>query len=162
MEQGAPPGLADLAGKGWLAIGEYWANQFRKLKLVLPLEKSFAVKDRYFRKALASFEKAERDVPVDVAVNASLSSGDLLVEFGRAIIASQRPRGIKGDELAQYEDALKVRARTFFERAVNWYAGALDRLEAEEGRPDLALSISRRLEETQQMLAGIPRPQEAR
>ena len=162
VEEGAPAELPELAGKARVAIGEYWAGQFRKSALLIPLEKSLAVKDRYFRKSLASFEKAEREAPLEVAVAATLRSGDLLVEFGKAIIASQRPRGIKGEERVLYEDALRTRARAFFERAVTRYAGALDRLEEDKGRSDLALSISQRVQETQGLLAGLPATSEAR
>lgn len=67
-----------------------------------------------------------------------------------------------GEERVQYEGALRERAGTFFERAVNRYAGVLDRLEKDKGRSDLALSVSHRVEETQGLLAGLRATSEAR
>ena len=157
MEADAPRDLFDLAGKVQIAIGEYWAEQFRSLKLTAPLEKNLAIKDRFFRRSLQAFAKAEQKAPLEVALNASQLSGDLLVEFGKAVLASQRPKGMSEEERAKYEAALAGRARPFFERSLDWYVGAIDRLEAEQGPSDLALPIRQRLEEAQRLLAQIPR-----
>jgi len=156
MEADAPRELFEVEGKAQIAIGEYWADQFRSLKLTAPLEKNLAIKDRFFRRSLQAFAKAEQKAPLEVALNASQLSGDLLVEFGQAILASQRPKGMSEEERARYEAALAARARPFFERSLDWYVGAIDRLEAERGPSDLALSIRQRLEKAQKLLAKIP------
>jgi len=156
MEADAPRELFEVEGKAQIAIGEYWADQFRSLKLTAPLEKNLAIKDRFFRRSLQAFSKAEQKAPLEVALNASQLSGDLLVEFGQAILASQRPKGMSEEERARYEAALAARARPFFERSLDWYVGAIDRLEAERGPSDLALTIRQRLEKAQKLLAKIP------
>ena len=97
MEEEAPGEFAELAGKARIAVGENWAEQFRKTRLLVPLDKSLAIKDRFFRRALGAFEKVESEAPLEVALQASLLSGDLLVEYGKAILASQRPKGLKGE-----------------------------------------------------------------
>jgi hypothetical protein len=152
VEGEAPGEFAELVGKVRIAIGENWAEQFRKTRLLVPLDKSLAVKDRFFRRALDAFEKAESEAPLEVALQASLHSGDLLVEYGKAILASQRPKGLKGDDREGYEEALRDRARSFYERSLDRYAGALDRLEDEEGPADLADPIRKRLEIAQALL----------
>ncbi|MBS1245338.1 MAG: hypothetical protein H6R41_1875, partial [Deltaproteobacteria bacterium] len=152
VEEEAPEEFAELTGKARIAIGENWAEQFRKTRLVVPLEKSLAIKDRFFRRALGAFEKVESEAPLEVALQASLLSGDLFVEYGKAILSSQRPKGLKGDEREGYEGALQDRARSFYERSIDRYAGALDRLEDEEGPADLAVPIRKRLETAQALL----------
>ncbi len=159
VEPDAPKELFEVAGKAQIAIGEYWADQFRRLKLTAPLEKNLAIKDRFFRRSLEAFEKAERKAPLEVALSASQLSGDLLVEFGKAILSSQQPKGMSEEERAQYEEALAGRARPFFERSLDWYIEALDRLEAEKGPSEFAIPLRQRLEEAQRLLAGIPAPQ---
>lgn len=154
--------VAELAGKARIAIGESWAEQFRKTRLVVPLEKSLAVKDRLFRRALGFFEKAAEDSPLEVAIQADLLSGDLLVEYGKAILDSQRPKGLKGADRQEYEEALWTRARSFFERSADWYAGALERLEEGEGPPDLAVPIRKRLETAQLLMEGPAQGMERR
>ncbi len=157
VEADAPKDLFEVAGNAQIAIGEYWADQFRKLKLTAPLEKNLAIKDRFFRRSLEAFEKAERRAPLEVALSASERSGDLLVEFGKAVLASQRPKGMSKEERARYEVALADRARPFFERSLDWYVAAIDRLEAERGPSDLAIPIRKKLEEVQRLLAeGAP------
>ena len=152
LEKEAPKDLFELVGKARIALGGYWAEQFRELKLVAPLEKNLAIKDRFFRRALALFEKAMEETPTEVAVNASQMSGDLYLEFGKSILNAQRPKGLKGEESEAFEEALKERARVFFEKALDWYVGALDRLEAEGGAADLATQIRERIGNAQKLL----------
>ncbi len=156
VEPEAPGALNDLAARARIAIGEYWSEQFRAWRLVAPLEKSLAIKDRFFRRALAEFETTEKDAPLELALTASELSGDLFVEFGKSILASEIPKAVKGGDREQYEEALRTRARTFFERAMDRYSGALDRLEAEEGPSELAVPIRQRLEAAQTLLTGVP------
>lgn len=146
VEEEAPGEFAELAGKVRIAIGENWAEQFRKTRLLVPLDKSLAIKDRFFRRALGAFEKAESEAPLDVALHASLLSGDLLVEYGKAILASQRPKGLRGSDSEEYEDALRKRAKSLYERSLERYVGALDRLDDEEGPADLAIPIRKRMD----------------
>ena len=159
VEPDAPRELFEVGGKAQIAIGEYWADQFRKLTLTAPLEKSIAIKDRFFRRSLEAFGKAEQKAPLEVALTASQMSGDLLIEFGKAVLASQRPKGMRDEERERYEVALAGRARPFFERSLDWYVGAIDRLEAEKGPSELVIPIRQRLEEAQRLLAGIPAAQ---
>jgi TolA-binding protein len=152
VEEEAPEEFSELAGKVRIAVGENWAEQFRRTRLLVPLDKSLAIKDRFFRRALGAFEKVESEAPLEVALQASLLSGDLLVEYGKAILASQRPKGLKGGDREGYEEALRGRARSFYERSLDRYAGALDRLEDEEGPADLAVPIRVRLTAAQALL----------
>ena len=155
LEPDAPVELPEMAGRARIAIGENWAEQFRKAPLVLPLERSLAVKERFFRQALAAFEAAGIDSPLEVALQASRLSADLLLEFGKSILESQRPKGMGREEGAKYDEALKRRARDLFERAFARYAEAFDLLESEKGTPDLAVPIRDRLEEVQALLSKV-------
>jgi hypothetical protein len=49
---------------------------------------------------------------------------------------------------------LTARARSFFERSVERYAGALERLEKEGGASELAVPIRTRLETAKKLLEG--------
>jgi hypothetical protein len=153
MEKDAPGDIFEVGGRARIALGEYWAEQFRKLKLVAPLEKNLAIKDRFFQRALVLFEKASEESPTEIAINASQMSGDLFVEFGRSILGSQRPKGLKESEIAEFEEGLKERARVFFDQGLAWYVEALDRLEAEKGPADLASPIRERIENAQRLVA---------
>jgi len=155
VEKDAPREFFRLAGQARIAVGEHWAEQFRNLKLVAPLERNLALKDKFFQRALALFDQASAEAPLEEAIDASLRSGDLYVEFGRSILDSQRPNGLEGEEREGYEKALKERSRSFFERAQDWYAGALERLVEEQGPADLGMAIRKRIEETRELHAGV-------
>jgi hypothetical protein len=100
------------------------------------------------------------DAPLEVALKASRLSADLFVEFGKSILESQRPKGMGGRDRANYDEALKSRARTLFERALERYIEAFDRLESEKGSPNLAVPIRDRLEEVQSLLSMVSAPAE--
>lgn len=154
VEKDAPAELRDAAARARIAVGRTWADQFRGARLVIPLEKSLAIKDRFFRNALAAYGRAGQDAPLEVALQADLLSGDLFLEYGKAILDSQRPKGLSGADLDGYEEALKERARSFFERSVEWCSAALDRIEKAKGPPDLAEPVRKRLETAQALLEG--------
>jgi tetratricopeptide (TPR) repeat protein len=162
VEENAPPEFIGLAAEARIVVGRFRADAFRKLKLAPPFERSLAVKERLFRRALEAFREAEKEAPLERALVAGQLSGDLLVEFGKAILLSERPRGLGAAEREAYERALRDRARSFFERARDYYAGLLDRLESEGGPFDLAVAIAHRLEETRSLLAEEPKEAAAR
>jgi len=114
---GSSEELAVPVARARIAVGENWARQFRNTRLVAPLEKSLAVKERTFRLALDAFAKAENAPPLELSLQASRLTGDLFVEYGKAILASQRPKGLKRADREGYEEGLKIRARSFFERS---------------------------------------------
>jgi hypothetical protein len=154
VEDGTSAELSVLVAKARIAVAESWADQFRKVRLVSPLDKSLANKDRLFRQAFGAFSKVESEAPLELSLQASRLSGDLLMEYGKSILASQRPKGLTGSDLEAYEEGLKRRARSFFERSVERYAGALERLGKEGGAPELAVPIRNRLGEAQALLEG--------
>jgi hypothetical protein len=154
MEGGIPEEMAALTAKARIAMGENRARQFRETRLVLPLERSLATKDRLFRLALGDFSRAEREAPLEISLKASQLSGDLFLDYGKAVLESQRPKGLTGSERDAYEEELKTRARALFERSVDRYAGALERLGKEGGASYLAVPIRERLAAAQALLEG--------
>ncbi|HZD54741.1 MAG TPA: hypothetical protein VE080_00675 [Candidatus Aquicultoraceae bacterium] len=154
LETDAPRDVFEAGGNGILVLGQYWAEQFRKLKLVPPLEKNLAIKDRFFRRALALFDKADRGFPPDVAVQATLMAGDLFIEYGKSVLEAQRPKGLSGEEGERFETALSERAAGLFEKGMDRYAGALVHLEEGGGAAEMAAKIRERIENAQVLLAG--------
>ncbi|HEY7586800.1 MAG TPA: hypothetical protein VH866_09865 [Candidatus Deferrimicrobiaceae bacterium] len=160
LEPDAPKELFARAGYARIAIGENWAKQFRAARLVAPLEKSLAVKEKLLLRALAAFELAEADAPLEVAVHASRLAADLFVEFGKSILDSQRPKRMRAVDRANYEEALKRRARVLFEKAVARYAAACERLDLEKGLPELAVPIRNRRDEVLSLVSAVSAPGE--
>ena len=160
LEPDAPKELSTRAGYARIAIGESRTKPFRAAKLVAPLEKSLAAKEKLFLRALAAFERAEADAPLEVAVQASRLAADLFVDFGKSILDSQRPKGMSAIDRANYEEALKRRARVLFEKAVARYAAAYRRLDLENGLPELAVPIRNRRDEVLALVSAISAPVE--
>ncbi len=156
MGAGVPPELSERVDRARIAVGDYWAGRFRQIPLVDPLDRSLARKQRCFRTALAAYEAASRSGSLDARLEASRSSGDLFVDFGKAILESQRPSGMDTGERELYESALSARSRKYVERALEDYSAALERLK-EAGMPaSLAEPIRQRVAAASRMLAMPP------
>ncbi len=150
------PELVERVDRARLAVGDHWAGRFGQIPLVDPLEKSLARKQRCFRTALAAYDAAGRSTVLEVRLEASRSSGDLFVAFGRAILDSERPRGMNPEEREAYENALSARSRKYVERGLEDYAAALERLKADGMPASLAEPFLRRMDAASRMLAMPP------
>jgi hypothetical protein len=54
----------------------------------------------------------------DIATAATYRTAELYHDFGRALLASQRPKGLSKDELEQYDVMLEEQAFPFEEKAI--------------------------------------------
>jgi len=120
VEEEAPGEFAELAGRPHRCRGE--------LGRTVPQDTPHGPLERASPSRTGSSggpsapSKRWRARPSRVALQASLLSGDLFVEYGKAILASQRPKGLKGDDREGYEEALRKRAGSFYERSLDRYA----------------------------------------
>lgn len=99
-----------------LAEPEYVA--FRKVRLVEPLRKNLKIKKDRMQRVLKRYTEAAEYGAVDVATVATYRIADIYHELSRALLASQRPKGLKGDELEQYNVMLEEQAFPFEEKAI--------------------------------------------
>ncbi len=90
----------------------------RALRLTVPLDRSLALRKRSFEEALAAYARAEDYGIAPVATPATYAMAELYRDFGRALLASERPHELAGDELEQYDLLLEEQAFPFEEKAI--------------------------------------------
>ena len=107
-----------LAAKASLALAAPTRDAFRALKLTSPLNKSLAPKRKALDAALNAYKGAAAYNVAEVATQSSFEIAELYRQLGADLMASERPRSLKGEELEQYDLLLEEQATPFEEQAI--------------------------------------------
>lgn len=93
-------------------------ESYRATRLVEPLKQSLKLKKERMEKLLQAYGVAVEYGAADVATQATFRTAELYNDFGKALLDSQRPKGLKGDELEQYNVLLEEQAYPFEEKSI--------------------------------------------
>jgi cellulose synthase operon protein C len=107
-----------LAAKATLTLATPAREEFKNIKLVVPLKKSLAEKRKAMEAALKAYEAAADYQVVEVTTAATFESAELYRQLGKDLMSSERPKNLKKDELEQYDVLLEEQAFPFEERAI--------------------------------------------
>lgn len=117
-----------LAGEATLRLVEPQWRAYQKTRLRLPLEKSLPAKKRLMENVIATYRRALEYQIADVTTAATYGLGNLYDDFAKAIMASDRPRGLSPAELEQYDVLLEEQAMLFEEQAIQLHETNLRRV----------------------------------
>jgi cellulose synthase operon protein C len=101
-----------------LALAQPAVDEYRRVALVEPLQKSLKTKKAKFEDALRGYATAAEYGVADVSTAATFHTAALYQDFGKAMLGSQRPKGLKKLELEQYNVLLEEQAFPFEEKAI--------------------------------------------
>jgi hypothetical protein len=107
-----------LAAKATLTLAAPVREEFKSIKLVVPLKKSLAEKRKAMEAALKAYEAAADYQVADVTTAATFESAELYRQLGKDLMSSERPKNLKKDELEQYDVLLEEQAFPFEEKAI--------------------------------------------
>jgi tetratricopeptide (TPR) repeat protein len=107
-----------LAANATLTLAVPAREEFRRIKLVVPLKKSLADKRKAMEAALKAYEAAADYQVAEVTTAATFESAELYRQLGKDLISSERPKNLKKDELEQYDVLLEEQAFPFEEKAI--------------------------------------------
>jgi tetratricopeptide (TPR) repeat protein len=107
-----------LAAKATLTLAAPVREEFKRIKLVVPLKKSLAEKRKAMEAALKAYEAAADYQVADVTTAATFESAELYRQLGKDLMSSERPKNLKKDELEQYDVLLEEQAFPFEEKAI--------------------------------------------
>jgi hypothetical protein len=91
-------------------------DAFESVRLTLPLENAIRVKKEHLERVLGELRACAAHEVSPWNRAAAYQIGSSLIAFGDALGASERPRGLAGDDLAAYEDVLEERSYEFFDK----------------------------------------------
>lgn len=101
-----------------LTLAQPAVDEYKKVALVEPLQRSLKTKKAKFEDALKGYAVAADYGVADVSTAATFHTAALYQDFGQAMLKSQRPKGLKKLELEQYNVLLEEQAFPFEEKAI--------------------------------------------
>jgi cellulose synthase operon protein C len=106
-----------LGAQAALALAEPVAASYRQVTLVEPLQKNLKLKKAKMEEALKAYELAANYGVADVTTAATFRIASVYRDFGKALMASERPKKLSKTELEQYNVLLEEQAFPFEEKA---------------------------------------------
>ena len=107
-----------LAAKAQLALAQPARDAFRAVRLTAPLKKSLVVKRNALETALDGYKRAAEYQVAEVTTAATYEMADLYRTLAKDILASERPKNLKGDALEEYNSLLEEQVFPFEEQAI--------------------------------------------
>jgi hypothetical protein len=101
-----------------LALAEPGYVAYRKIALVEPLKKTLKLKKAKMEEVLKAYTLAADYGVADVTTAATFHIAALYQDFGKALMASQRPKKLSKTEREQYDMMLEEQAYPFEEKAI--------------------------------------------
>jgi tetratricopeptide (TPR) repeat protein len=111
-----------------LRFAEPTLQSYRDVALKEPLQKQLKLKQARLEQALAALQKVADYGVAEAVTAAAFHSAELYRDFGRAMLQSERPRGLKKAEREQYDVLLEEQAFPFEEKAIALHEGNARRL----------------------------------
>jgi tetratricopeptide (TPR) repeat protein len=120
-----------LAAKAQLALAQPARDAFREIRLTAPLKKSLIVKRNALETAMDGYKKAAEYQVAEVTTAATYEMAELYRTLAKDVMASERPKNLKGEELEEYNSLLEEQVFPFEEQAIK--AHELNAARAKEG-----------------------------
>jgi TolA-binding protein len=115
------------AAQAQLELGRVDAASARALALKAPLAGSLARRKQATETAIASLGSAAAYGYADVTTAATYEIGSVYRDFGQAVLDSERPARLKGEELEQYQLLLEEQADPIEQKAIEAHRANLQR-----------------------------------
>jgi hypothetical protein len=110
-----------LAATASLELAEPYYQRFVAAKLTVPLQPSMKTKKARMEEALAAYNKAADYGVAEVTTMATYQVAQIYYQLSKDLMSSEKPAGLNGDELEQYEILLEEQAFPFEEKAIEIY-----------------------------------------
>jgi tetratricopeptide (TPR) repeat protein len=120
-----------LAAKAQLALAQPARDAFRQVRLTAPLKKSLIIKRNALETAMDGYKRAADYQVGEVTTAATFEMAELYRTLAKDVMASERPKNLKGDELEEYNSLLEEQVFPFEEQAIK--AHELNAARAKDG-----------------------------
>lgn len=124
-----------------LELGLAAAQDARAIRLSLPVEKSLPARKAATEVAVQALNRAAAYGFADSTTAATYELGTVYRDFSRALIESERPRGLKPEELEQYNLLIEEQADPFDQKAIEAHEVNLKRLKQDLWNKSIAASV---------------------
>lgn len=95
--------------------------RFKKQQLVIPLKLTLRKKKYAMQRAVKYYGQASQHGIAETATESTHAIANIYKTFSKDLLSSQKPKGLKGDELEQYIILLEDKAFPFEDKAIEFY-----------------------------------------
>jgi cellulose synthase operon protein C len=110
-----------LAAKAQLALAAEPRDEFRAIRLTLPLARTLKAKRRAMERAMSAYRLAASFGVAEVTTAATYQMANLYQTLASDVLASERPRHLSAQELDEYNSLLEDQVFPFEEQAIKVY-----------------------------------------
>ncbi|MCI0453038.1 MAG: outer membrane protein assembly factor BamD [Candidatus Latescibacteria bacterium] len=110
-------------------------TEYAGMKLTQPLPKSLEKKKAKLESTLELYNKCSSHGIAEYTRAAAYRVGQSLIEFGDALVASERPKDLAGDDLLAYDDVLNQQSWEFYDRGEDVWSDLLQQTREEKDDP---------------------------
>lgn len=119
-----------LAARAQYQLAEDAYTNYQHTRLGLPLKKSLAIKKQLMESALDSYEKAAAYDVAEVTTAATYRTAEIYLLLSSALMESDRPPGLSGEALEQYDILLEEQAYPFEEQGITLHETNIARIDS--------------------------------
>jgi tetratricopeptide (TPR) repeat protein len=120
-----------IASSVMLELARDTHSKFTRRTLVEPLADNLRIKKKLMQDAIALYGQASAYSYANITTESTYAIGNIYQEFSSALLTSERPRHLNGEELEQYDILIEDQAFPFEEKAIEFYEINLARIKAE-------------------------------
>lgn len=117
-----------ITSNAFLSLARNERKLFSKTRLSLPLKASLRKKKKSMQSAVKFYGNASKYQIYEASTEATFSIALIYKEFSKALLDSDRPKNLKGEELDQYEILLEDQAFPFEDKAIEFFEINLSRV----------------------------------
>ncbi len=117
-----------LAATASLELTAPLRQAYRQAKLTVPLKTSLRKKKQLMQQSIDAYGKAIKYQVAEVTTEATFQIAEIYHEFARALMDSQRPKGLDADQLEEYDLLLEEQAFPFEEKAIDIHLANFKRI----------------------------------
>lgn len=117
-----------ITSNAFLSLARNEHKRFSKTRLSLPLKTSLRKKKKSMQNAVKFYGNASKYQIYEASTEATFSIALIYKNFSKALLDSDRPKNLKGEELDQYEILLEDQAFPFEDKAIEFFEINLSRV----------------------------------
>ncbi|MDH5727489.1 MAG: tetratricopeptide repeat protein [Gammaproteobacteria bacterium] len=128
LGKSSTPQIDRLAAQASYDLAMVEVNRYSQVELKLPLKKALKLKKSRMKNSLDALAEVSKFGVAEFATAATYTAAQIYSELGRALLQSQRPKGLKANELEEYELLLEEQAYPFEEKAISLHESNIYRV----------------------------------
>jgi TolA-binding protein len=116
-----------IAAQATMHLARPLVKRFKQAKLNIPLKKSLKKKKKLMKSALKVYANVIKYQIAEITTESTYYVAEIYHHFADALMQSQRPKGLSGEELEQYDILLEEQAYPFEEKTIDMHTTNIKR-----------------------------------